>query len=289
MKLKRINIISLFLFLILILSFTQYAKSYYGDGDCTDYHMGDTINVYYDSNAKIKLDGIANESFWKDSNDEVGTTKINVSTNTREITTLNMSFVRNDNYLFILCEWKDFSTLPDTKDGFFVCWNISAPNFSAYYPGGMDTSHMGGGYIDSWIWTINNEGPVNDSNEYIKDRSYGPGGDTGENDLLTVQLGYSTMIDSKYTIEIRRKLTTSDKTLDVQFNQTGKYGFNLGILNDSALNHDHAISYTHFLNFTFKDNGLIDGFLLIPLLLGISFISIIYIFTKTYKIINKIK
>jgi len=286
MKLKKSIFFSLLL-LMIFFSYIPYSKSFYGDGDCSEYHIGRTIKVPFDPNAVIQLDGIANEIFWEDSNNENGKAQFNVSTLDRDITTLNMSFVRNNNYLLILCEWPDISTHPATQDGFFICWNINTPNFSAYYPGGMETDHMGGGYIDSWMLVINYLNPINNSDTYCKDTSFGPVGDTGENDQITVQVGYNTIINTKYTIEIRRKLTTSDKTYDVQLDQTKRYGFNLGILNNSAMSHDHAISYTHYLEITYDDNGIIDGYLVIPLLLGITSLSIIYIFNK-HNNINRI-
>lgn len=287
MKLKKSIVLSFFFFTLITLSFIPFSTSYYGDGDCTSYHAGKIITVPHDPNAVIQLDGLPNEEFWDDSDNSGGKTQINVSTATHEITTLNMSFVRNDDYLLILCEWNDKTTLPDTRDGFYICWNINVPNFTAYYPGGMDTAHMGGGYIDSWLWYINNLNPVNDSDDYCIDHSFGPTGHTGENDQITVGIGYTTSVDSQYTIEISRRLTTADQTYDVQFDRTKNYQFNLGIINDTSLNHEHAISYTHALAMTFDSMVGIPGLPVIPLLLGISFISIIYIYKKKYFNKNK--
>ena len=295
MNLKKPIIFCSFLFLILFFSNTPNSKSYPGMGDdCSDYHMGKIIKVHYDSNAIIQLDGLPNEKFWQDYDDRESKTQINVSTMTAdpetdppEVTTLNMSFVRNDDYLFIYCEWEDQTTLPDERDGFYICWNINVPNFTAYYPSGMDTSHMGGGYIDSWTWYVENGNPINDSDEYCTDQSFGSTGDTGEHDEITVQLAYTTFIDSKYCIEICRKLTTADRTLDVQFDRTKKYEFNLGIINDTESPVDHAISYTHALYMTFSNSAAIPGFSIIPLIIGICFISIISIYYKKYNYKNK--
>ena len=247
-------------------------------GDCRQHHTGQIINVPYDPNAKIQLDGVINETFWQEYNE--GQTQINVSTSDHEIiTTLNMSFVRNDNDIFISCVWPDYTTHPSTRDGFYFCWNINVPNFTAYYPGGMDTSHMGGGYIDSWVWYINELSPINNSDSYGLDQSFGPSGHTNEDDHFTIGIGYTTAFNSHYTLEISRRLTTSDKDFDVQFDSTKLYEFNLGIINNSAFSHDHSISYTHALNITFQ-SASIDGFPIIGLLLGISLISIIYILKK---------
>ena len=280
MSQKKSISFSFFLLLLISVFAIPNSKAYYGDGDCTIYHEGKTIQVPHDPSAIIQLDGLSNESFWNDSENSGGKTQINVSTSLHAITTLNMSFVRNDEYLLISCEWNDITTLPSTRDGFYICWNINAPNFSSYYPGGMDTSHMGGGYIDSWLWYINNLDPVNDSNEYCKDQSFGPSGDTGENDQITVEMGYSTFVDSHYSIEIRRRLTTADPTFDVQFDRTKKYEFNLGIINDTSLNHEHAISYTHALEMSFPIINGIPGYPVIPLFLGIGFVSVIFIYRK---------
>jgi len=287
MKPKNSIRFSFLFFILLILSFIPNSTSYFGDGDCTSYHAGKIIKVPHDPNAIIQLDGLPNEEFWDDSDNSAGKTQINVSTTTREITTLNMTFVRNDSYLFILCEWNDNTTHPAMRDGFYICWNINVPNFSAYYPGVMETDHMGGGYIDSWLWYINNLDPINDSNEYCTDKSFGPTGHTSENDQITIEIGYTTSVNSQYTIEMRRRLTTSDKTYDVQFDRTKNYEFNLGIINDTTLTHEHAISYTHSLEMNFPIINGIPGFPVCPLIAMISLLSIIYIYKKNYLNTNK--
>ena len=124
---------------------------------------------------------------------------------------------------------------------------------------------MGGGYIDSWVWYINDLSPFNTSNDYCLDQSFGPSGHTDENDHFTIGIGYTTAINSHYTLEMARKLTTTDRDFDVQFDHTKLYEFNLGIINDSAYSHDHAISYTHALNLTFQSEN-IDGFSILILL-----------------------
>ena len=264
--------ISLLYFFFLILTIIPISTAF--PGDCTEYHTGQIISVPYDPNANIRLDGICNEPFWEKNKE--GKTQINVSTlNHEAIITINMSFVRNDENLFISCGWPDNTTNPSTRDGIYFCWDINVPNFTAYYPGGMDTSHMGGGYIDSWIWYINNLSPINDSNDYALDQSFGPSGHTDETDHFTIGIGYTTVLNSHYTLEISRKLTTSDKDFDVQFDRTKLYEFNLGIIDDSAYSHDHAISYTHALNMIFSNN-FIDGFPIFSVFIGLSLISIIY-------------
>lgn len=281
MKYKELQCIFLLYFFFLILTIIPFSKAF--PDDCTQYHSGQIISVPYDPDANIRLDGITNETFWKNSN---GKTQINVSTYDHEIIiTLNISFVRNDENLFISCSWPDNTTTPSTRDGFYMCWDINVPNFTAYYPGGMDTTHMGGGYIDSWVWYINELSPINDSNDYAVDQSFGPTGHTDENDYFTIGIGYTTVVNSHYTIELSRKLTTSDRVLDVQFDRTQLYEFNIGIINDSAFSHDHAISYTHSLNIIFPNN-FIDGFPVYSLFLGLSLISIIYILNikKKFKI-----
>jgi hypothetical protein len=276
LKFKELINISLLFFFISILSIIPISNAF--PGDCRQHHTGQIISVPNDPNAHIKLDGIINETFWQENKE--GQTQINVTTSDHEIfTSLNMSFVRNDKYIFISCVWPDRTTHPSTRDGFYICWNINVPNFTAYYPGGMDTSHMGGGYIDSWVWYINELSPINDSNGYCLDGSFGPNGHTDENDLLTIGIGYTTAFDSHYTLEISRKLTTSDKDFDVQFDRTKLYEFNLGIINNSAFSQDHSISYTHSLSMIFQSSS-IDAYPIISLLLGISLISIIYVYKK---------
>ena len=278
LKCKELLNVSLLFFFLIILTIIPISKAF--PGDCREHHTGQIISVPYDPNANIQLDGITNETFWQENNE--GHTQINVSTMDHAIiTTLNVSFVRNDNYLFISCVWPDHTTHPSTRDGFYMCWNINVPNFTAYYPGGMDTSHMGGGFVDSWVWYINELSPINNSNSFGIDQSFGPNGHTNENDLSTIGIGYTTAFNSHYTLEISRKLSTSDKNFDVQFDKTKLYEFNLGIINDSAFSQDHAVSYTHSLNMIFQSES-IDGFPIINLLLGIGLISLIYYYKKKY-------
>lgn len=254
---------------------------YYGDGDCTHTHELKILNVNYNPDAEIILDGCPNESFWEGSTETSLSHQINLSKNINEpnfyLITLNITFVRNNNYLLILCEWKDNTTLPDLgNDGLYFCWNIDVPEFSAYYPGGMDTSHMGGGYIDSWLKIITS---LNQTNGNLKDQSFGPDGYTTENDLITIEMGYKTKINESYCVEIRRELITTDNQYDVQFNQNILYKFNLGIMDDAVHGEEHAISYTHALDFGFKTNA-ITGYYLFPIffsfLLSVSYILISY-------------
>lgn len=274
------NIISLLAFFILFLYLIPFSNAFLGD--CEQHHTGQIIVVPHDPEVSITLDGITNETVWE--TNTIGKAQINVSTIDHEtFTTINMSFIRNDTDIFISCTWPDHSTNPSTRDGFYICWDINVPNFTAYYPGGMDTSHMGGGFIDSWVWYINDLSPINNSNDYCVDQSFGPSGHTDEMDYLTIGIGYSTVVDSHYTLEMSRKLTTYDKNYDVQFDDTKLYEFNLGIINNSAYSHDHLISYTHALNMVFQ-NDTIEGYQIITLIMGIGIISIIYYYTKNKKL-----
>ena len=67
---------------------------------------------------------------------------------------MNATFVMSSTHLYILCEWEDNTTIPEdyVTDAVLFCWNMDVVNFSAYFPTGMSTAHMGGGRVDSWKW-----------------------------------------------------------------------------------------------------------------------------------------
>jgi len=281
---------------LLILFFTSFSiiplsQGYYGDGDCDDYHTGKVIKLPYDPNANIYLDGIPSEAFWDDPSNIDGKTQINLSTMEHEIITLNITFIRNAEYLFILCKWPDYTTRPAIKDAVYFCWNINVPNFTAFYPSTMETDHMGGGYIDSWSWSISDDEPVNQSDYYCNDDNFGSGGDETAHDLNDIKVGYTTEQNSHYTLEMSRKLKTIDpENCDVQFSSSKLYEFNLGIINDSQHGQDHAISYTHTLDIYFKESEpIINGFPLSLLIIGISILSLVIIIFNRKKCKKKIQ
>lgn len=275
-NLKKKNFIFLIFLFFILSAIIPSSLGYYGDGDCGDYHTGQVIKLPYDPNANIQLDGIPSEAFWNDPSNIDGKTQINLSTIEHEIITLNITFIRNAEYLFILCKWPDYTTRPAIKDAFYFCWNINVPNFTAFYPSTMETDHMGGGYIDSWSWSISDDEPVNQSDYYCNDDNFGPGGDETAHDLNDIKVGYRTEQNSHYTLEMSRKLKTIDpENCDVQFSSSKRYQFNLGIINDSHHGEDHAISYTHALDIHFKGNDpIINGFPLISFIIGINIIVI---------------
>ncbi|MFX1442645.1 MAG: hypothetical protein ACFFHV_04460 [Promethearchaeota archaeon] len=248
------NIIFNIFIISIILLPNNIAYPSYGN-DCESYHGITIIDIPYDENASIILDGIPSEDFWTNPNNSAGIISIPTAQITdgseHDITRINMTFIMNKTYLFIFCEWFDGSTKPSgykTYDGLFLCWNINVPHFSAYFPGVMGTSTMGGGDIDSWCWYYDALDPHGNQSSYkCQDRCYGSSGwySSGlESDDVYVGLTYRT--DYSYSLEYLRKLETFDK-YDVQFNEKKLYEFTVAVTNN-GFEEDHKISWVYALN-----------------------------------------
>jgi len=285
MKFTQIRTIAIGLILaqlFLFLSFTL-ALSWPGWGDCTDYHKVTYLTPLYKADVGITLDGVASESIWTDPYNDNGTLSVplagEIGTPGFYVVILNMTFVMDDQYLYILCQWEDNSTKPDlggnNYDGLYFCWNINVPNFSAYFEGGMDTAEMGGGDVDCWEWTCLEGSPPNGSTYFCRDTCFGTTGWYDPNlEIKDVQIGYTYVTNDLYTLEIKRKLVTNDN-YDVQFNENKLYKFNLGIMNDGS-HEDHAVSWTLALDLTRDVLPIISNYY-IPILLIICSVTIFLI------------
>lgn len=251
---KKKSKIYILMFIILSLGlFTPSRHAYTGEGDCTEEHNITEIDVPYVKEVSINLDGQGNEAFWEE-NDE-GKKIIATANEAQKVIYVDCVFLIDDNYLYILAEWQDSTTLPPfdgvSSDGIYFCMNIDVPEFSAYFPDGMNTISMGGGTVDSWSWYID------DSNDEMEDTSFDESGwDTGF-DFNDIDYAYSYIEDTSYSIEIQRPLTTNDESVDVQYDKEELYLFNLGIMNDSR-HQDHYISWTHGLDFRPEEEETID-------------------------------
>ena len=224
-------------------------------GDCRDYHKATYLTPLYNDDVGITLDGVASEEIWTDPTNDNGTFSVplagEIGTSGFYVVILNLTFVMDDQYLYILCQWKDNSTKPDLGgnyyDGLYFCWNMNVPNFSAYFEGGMDTAEMGGGDVDCWEWSCLESSPPNGSSYFCRDTCFGTTGWYDPSlEIKDVKIGYTYITNYSYTLEIRRKLVTNDN-YDVQFDENKLYKFNLGIMNDGS-HEDHAVSWTHALD-----------------------------------------
>lgn len=270
-----------------------------------DHHGITIIKPLYYSDANIILDGELNESFWttiKNQNSliKIPTAPIGEGGMSRVITTINLFFVLTNDNILIYCEWLDNTTKPsgiNVYDGIYFCWNIDIPHFTAYYPTEfMNTSHMGGGKIDSWGTSFfSGDHHENNSNFSGNDRCIQTNGwHVGENN--DIQVGFNYIIDHSYSIEIKRKLITNDQ-YDVQFNEEKLYLFSIGVIND-GYDRDHSISWVYALDLTTtekesnnnKANNIKQqfnfGFLIINitiLIISISIISFYYLSKRIKK------
>ena len=276
------------------------ALAYPGQGDCMIYHIPVKMKPLYDPGANLVLDGIPSESFWEKSNNLNGTAIIPLSAemignNTPRVVNLSLSFVMNDEYLYVLGEWEDNSTRPNlglsNYDGLFFCWDIDVVNFSANFWNGMVTDEMGGGNVDAWGWICTSFPPAtpdNGSSYYCDDASFG---DTGWNpgfELQDVEIGYTYRENVSYTVELKRKLITLDE-MDVQFSESKIYKFNMGIMDDGT-HEDHLVSWTIELDLR-EDPELpmIPGFILPHVIIICSIFILAIIFnTKKIRVISKI-
>lgn len=270
----------------------QQISAYWGWGDCSESHGTTYMKPYYDKNAVINLDGIPSEPFWSNPSNINGSITValagEIGTPGFFIVYMNLSFVMNDDYLYILCQWLDNTTRPDLGgnyyDGIYFCWNINVPNFSAYFLGGMDTSEMGGGDVDCWDWTCLSTSPPNGSSYFCSDLCFGTTGWYNPSlETEDVQIGYAYITNRSYTLEMKRKLVNIDN-YDVQFAETKLYKFNMGIMNDGT-HEDHAISWTYALDLrTEEEVPLISGYSIYFTFLVIFISFLLLIHQKKYKL-----
>lgn len=295
-KMKKTALIGSLSLLVSFIAIISLSNAYWGLGDCQDGHPVVIIRPLYSKNAEINLDGIASESFWSSSENENGTLTVplasDIGTSSFFVVYLNLTFVMNDEYLYILCHWLDNTTRPDlggnNYDGLYFCWNINVPNFTAYFINGMITADMGGGDVDNWDWTCMSSSPPNGSSYFCQDLCFGTSGWYDPSlELDDVKIGYTYINNVSYTLEIQRKLQTNDP-YDVQFDKTQLYKFNIGLMNDGT-HEDHAVSWTHALDLKFDDieQPFIDGYIL-SFVYMLMLISII-IYIKKQKFSSKIK
>jgi len=112
-QVRFILYISLPFMIILFIIISPMALAYPGQGDCMIYHIPVKMKPLYDPGANLVLDGIPSESFWEKSNNLNGTAIIPLSAemignNTPRVVNLSLSFVMNDEYLYVLACGKEF-------------------------------------------------------------------------------------------------------------------------------------------------------------------------------------
>ncbi len=255
MKKTKTFTLSFILFVLFCNLLATFIIGWPGEGDCREKHGITVANISYDRAAIINLDGIPSEDFWKKEENQGAKIQIPLATNPNTpyffVVYLNATFIQNDEFIYILCQWKDNTTKPNIGylyDGIYFCWNIDCPNFSANFEYGMDTAEMGGGNVDSWDWDVNQATPPNGSSMDAGDFCFGEKGWYATNlETQDIQIAYTYVKDEYYTVEFKRKLVTDDE-YDVQFNEKKQYLFNMGIMNDGR-HEDHAISWTYALDF----------------------------------------
>jgi hypothetical protein len=251
-NLKILCLLFIFIsFFTISFSFTiLQGDAYYGDGYCPDYHGVSYIEVPKIEDAYISLDGKNNEPLWEQGVfKSIKLSEERTGEDIPEMYTLNTTFVRNDEYLFIFCEWKDLTpnSTGHSPDGLSFCWDINTKSFSAYYSSEMNTLGMGGGKVDVWSWFYRDgyQGIAYACN----DECYDENGWVNQEGLKDVFVAFDYSTHKKaYSLEIRRKLTTIED-FDVQYdNNKGRYyKFNIGLFNDSH-GSEHAISWTYALD-----------------------------------------
>ncbi len=265
-------------------------------GDCKDYHNVVNIIPYYEKTASINLDGLPNEDFWKEhtNDNENGSLIIPLASESYgpafSVVYLNITFVITDTYLYIFCKWLDNTTRPDlgasVYDGLYFCWNINVPNFSAYFSSGMNTLDMGGGDVDSWDWSCLSSSPLNGSSYYCRDSCFGTYGWYNPSlETEDVEIAYTYQTNVSYSLEIKRQLITNDP-YDTQFDQSKKYKFNMGIMND-AQHEDHLISWTHALDIKFPESPAVIPAYNMILFLIFSGIALVVITRKINYLLKK--
>jgi len=138
-------------------------------------------------------------------------------------------------------------------DGFAICWNIDSPGFTGRYTSAMNTTHMGGGSIDTMTWKLwaNGSGAIADmeasnggdwqivANGSTYDMNMDETGwhlETENSWTVGVTLINTSRygnVYNQYIMEAKRPLTTNDPG-DVQFDHTGYYQFAIAGMNGTA-------------------------------------------------------
>ncbi|TFF84062.1 MAG: hypothetical protein EU552_01680 [Promethearchaeota archaeon] len=283
---KKITINSIIIVALLTLTSTFYifgVVAYPGDGDCSTYHGITYIDVPIISNSEITLDGIPSEDFWSEPT-EILLAEIELPGVIPELYSLNISFVRNNEYLYIFCQWEDNSPRDDNppeQDGIAFCWDIDTVNFSAYYVSDMNTIHMGNGSVDAWRWFYQDIISPGEVHLCVDDCFNEDGWVQGNPEAKNIDVAF-TNDSSSYKLEMRRKLN-SNEIYDVQFTEKKIYKFNIAVLNND---HDekHAISWTYALDLR-ESEQIIWGFnfeMFISSLFILTFVIYIYMI-KTKK------
>lgn len=299
MKKNLARLLTLFICLIFIITnnLASLSFAYPEDGDCKDCHKVQYIIPYYEKDASIQLDGVPNENFWTKHSNEQENGSLIIPLASEEggayqvVIYLNITFVRTDTELYVLCQWFDNTTKPalssNIYDGLYFCWNMNVPNFSAYFEGGMDTAEMGGGDVDSWDWNCLYTSQPNGSSYFCSDKCFGTYGWYDPSlETEDVKIGYTYRTNHSYTLEMRRDLVTNDE-YDVQFDQSKVYKFNMGIMNDGT-HEDHLISWTFALDLKFpQTSDAINGYWVVSLLI-FCVISVIFIINRK-RFITKLK
>ncbi len=296
MSSKRLCLFLSYFFIILLTIPLCYG--YWGnEGDCQDYHNITKIEIPYDKDAIITLDGIPSEPFWRDPQNNNGMITVPLASKIGKpgffIIYLNLTVIMNDNYIYLLCEWNDNSTRPylsnNIYDGLFFCWDINVPDFSADFWDGMETDSMGGGRVDSWGWICNGyppSTPGNGSSYFIDDRCFDENGWCSSFESSDVAIGYTYRENKSYIVELSRELYSDDE-YDVQIIKKELYKFNLAILNDGT-HEDHAISWTYALDLTENTSAIIGyNFIIVVPIIFISVIVLIQKFKKKIDFINR--
>ncbi|MHA1191689.1 MAG: hypothetical protein ACTSP9_05265 [Promethearchaeota archaeon] len=283
---KKQQILFTLIVILLIYSINiTIGNAYPGDGDCQDYHTITPIEVPIDNSANIILDGVANEEFWSKPENQIGRVIIPLASIRYDsdppdlVMNLTATFIVNVHSLYILCQWEDNTTSPEVyvTDGLLFCWDINVINFSAYYPFGMSTEHMGGGRIDSWKWhhhtSISSGLP-----SLCEDDCFQDDGWVDPNpELSQVNAAFTYVTNVSYTLEISRSIVTNEE-YDVQFNENKGYLFNMAIY-DNDLHENHAMSWTYSLDLDFGTiPPAISGY--ITIIMVITMIGIIAILQK---------
>ncbi len=264
---RRLTHSFLIMMMLIILSGTAISQikafpGFDGNADCNLCHNSPAIA--YDEqygNMEITLDGKDTEPFWAEDSTYGRRMEIPVAgrfgANEQMI---KLVYAQNTTHLFMLVSWED----PDINgtdtpqyqlsDGFSICWNINAANFTAAYFSGMETPNDGE-VVDSYTWkpsaieTGTQVPTANRGNKTVTgsviDYSYDSDGwhtDTSQNVQGAATHGnISAHYEENYQIEFVRPLVTNDPS-DVQFDHDGYYEFTIATFNGSS-GSGHASSF----------------------------------------------
>ena len=251
----------------IVVSATAY-PGYGGNGDCNLCH-NEPASSFLEGDTELTLDGLGDEIFWEEHYGR--RMQIPVASqygSNRQM--VELIFAQNSTHLFVYASWGDStingtdSARYDDSDGFALCFNINAANFTTAYFSGMSTMNAGES-VDAIIWkpaaSETGQDVLPENNKVVTGdlldtaiSSTGWVAETSTDAVAVVRHGNITAhVEEHYSLELVRPLVTNDPN-DVQFDTPGFHDFGIAVFNATS-GASHYVSFKHTVWIGAPDDG----------------------------------